>query len=634
MSEPDPWSDTGRFLAEMRRRHVVRFSIAYAAAAFVVLQLAEIVFPAFGVGERELRFLVVAVALGFIPAVVLAWIYDVTKDGIRRTTGPTEKPAPKVITLVAFALTTIGVSAGVGWYIVSQDALSPGDVVATQGVPATAQSIRSLAVLPLDDFSAEGGQEYIAAGMHDEIIAKLSMLDGVRVVSRTTSMRYSNTMLSSPEIGRELGVDALIEGSVNRSGDQVRITLQIIHAESDTHLGTLQFDRGVDDLLALQTDVAQAVAAEIGGTYEEADISTVASVSPAAQDAYLRGKFEYDRNTSEGYQQALELFQQAVDSVPDYADAMAGLAGARFLLALEDPQSRRAELEQARTEAEAALAMDSTSLVVRDLYDVIRRGLFQLRRSEARASGTTLARGNGGPGVRSGLPNVVAIDQAVIDTTWVAAMTTFAQRIEEGVRPSVIEGSGVTGQTTEGRLFMAQGRYAEAAQLLQEVVTNEPETPIAWDQLLRSYAALGEPMRAADVVESWSASGAEGAPSPDLAAELRRAVDLEGMRGYWTWRRDLLTDDPAAPAEVSQTELAAAEAALGNRDRAYELLEVALQNSETRLLAVPNDPTWDPLRGDPRFRAIERRIQRARFDTSLRILAGRSAAPAIPAPSN
>ena len=617
MPESDPRSDTGRFLAELRRRHVVRFSIAYAAAAFVVLQLAEIVFPAFGVGERELRFLVVAAVLGFIPSVVLAWIYDVTKDGIRRTESTTGRPPPRVTTLAAFALTTIGVSGGAGWYVVSHDLLAPVEISVAEAAPSLPGAIRSLAVLPMNDFSAEGGQEYLAAGMHDEIIAKLSMLEGIRVVSRTTSMRYANTMLSSPEIGHELGVDALIEGSVNRVGDQVRITLQIIHAASDTNIGTLQFDRGTDDLLALQSDVARAVAEEIGGGYGQDGFRTVAGIPPGAQDAYLRGKHEYDQGTSDGYQRALAFFQQAVDSAPQYAEAMAGLAGARFMLALEDPEARRAEIEQARGEAEAALALDSTSLEVRDLYDVMGRALFRMRRAESRAAGP--GRGNGAAlALRE--PDAVALDAAVLDTTWVAAMTTFAQRIEEGARASMIEGSAETARTTEARLLMAQGRYAEAIPILQPIVAGGSDIVEAWDQLLRSYVAVEEPMRAAEVVRRWSESGEAGALSVEQATRLRNAVERQGQRGYWSWRRDYLNNEVEQGREISRTELAAANAVMGDRDRAYDLLTAALEDREVRLLAVPNDPVWDPLRRDPRFREIERQIRVMRFDTSLRIL--------------
>jgi tetratricopeptide (TPR) repeat protein len=246
-------------------------------------------------------------------------------------------------------------------------------------------------------------------------------------------MRYANTMLSSPDIGRELGVDALIEGSVNRSGNQVRITLQIIHAATDTHIGTLQFDRSTDDLLALQADVAQAVAAEIGGAYRAPSSTVVADVSPAAQDAYLRGKYEYDRNTPDGYRQALALFQQAVDSAPNYAEAWAGLAGARFLVALAAPEARREDLELARSEAEAALALDSTSLEVRDLYDVIRRSLLRMRRPDARIPG--------------GDEEAIRVDVATFDTMWVASFS-FAHLATSVARVFCPRPAGTAGWVT------------------------------------------------------------------------------------------------------------------------------------------------------------------------------------------
>jgi TolB-like protein len=629
MIDQNPQSGTGRFFAEMRRRHVVRFIIAYAATAFVVLQLAEIVFPAFALGERGLRLLVVAVTLGFIPAVVLAWIYDITREGIRRTEEAAGRPPPRTVTLVAFGLTTVAVTGAVGWYMVTHDVFSPADPTpAVAAAPAPNQPIRSLAVLPLEDYSAEGGQAYLAAGMHDEIIAKLSMLDGVRVVSRTTSMRYANTMLTSPEIGRELGVDVLIEGSVNRAGDQVRINLQIIHAESDTHLQTLQFDRGADDLLALQADVAEAVADRIGGVYG-AELVQVTSVPPAAQDAYMRGLYEYGRRTPEGYRNAFDLFQQAFDGAPGYAEALAGLAGTRFILALEDSVDRRAALEQAWAEAEEALALDSTSGAVQDLTGTIRRGISWMRRGDAGLGDLGARR----PGFGLPAPRVadsISVDVAVFDTTWVAAMTTLAQQIEEAVRESVGDGSGTGGRTTEARLLMARGAYTDAVQILEPVVAEAPDSDQAWDQLMRSYVALRQPRRAAEVVRRWSESGAEGAPSAERATQLQSAVELEGMRGYWIWRRDLLESERAAGRDVSLTELAAAYAVLGERDRAYELLEDALEIDEIRLLALPSDPVWDPLRRDPRFRDIEQRVRRARLDMSLGILAATPDTPPTP----
>ena len=152
MTNDAPRTDFGRFLAEIKRRHVGRFSLGYAATAFVALQLAEIVFPAFGLDEGAIRLLVVVAALGFLPAIVLAWLYDVTAHGIRRTQeSPSGGPEPRRMSVLAFAFVAAAIVAGVTWYVVGQDVIP--SIAATRASFDPTEPIRSLAVLPLDDFS-------------------------------------------------------------------------------------------------------------------------------------------------------------------------------------------------------------------------------------------------------------------------------------------------------------------------------------------------------------------------------------------------------------------------------------------------------------------------------------------------
>ncbi len=463
----------GQFWAEIQRRRVVRFSLGYAATAFVALQLAEIVFPAFGIAESALRLLVVFVALGFLPAVVMAWLFDVTAHGIRRTEEtPASGPMPRRLSVVAFALMTVGVTGGVTWYVLDQDLIQ----TLANGRQAfdPTEPIRSLAVLPLDDFSAERDQEYFAAGMYEELIARLSMLEGVRVVSRTTVMRYAGTTLSIPEIGRELGVDVLLEGSVNRAGDRVRITLQVIHAASDSHITTLQFDRDAGDVLSLQTEVAHALAREIGHE-EEVVTMTAAEITPAPQEAYFRGRHEVERGTTDGYRSALEFFQTALDADPAFGPAMAGLAGTRFLLSMEDPAAGTAQLEQARTEAVSALALDTTSLEVLEVLNLIERNMPDaLPESGGSGLGGERPLRMLAPPVE---PTSVAQGIVAFDTTWVTAVTSLGQRMEEQARRKATanpDDPSPGRQAFDARQLMASGRYAEAARVLEPLVEASP----------------------------------------------------------------------------------------------------------------------------------------------------------------
>lgn len=626
MEPSDQPSRLSHFLSEMRRRHVVRFALGYAAAAFVVLQLAEIVFPAFGISDGGLRVLVVLTALGFLPALVLAWVYDLTTEGITRTEEGAHTAPPSRLALAALLGVTVLITGGLALYLADQGVLSPTEgagVDAPAGVRAAAydpdEPIRSLAVLPLDDFSPSGDQAYFTSGMHEELIAKLSVLEGVRVVSRTTVMQYadSGTRPSSPQIGRDLGVDVLVEGSVSRSDERVRVTLQIIHAPSDSHIETLQWDReNVEDVLAFQTEIAHAVVHEIGGEHEEASFEDVrvAGIEPQAQEAYLRARHEYDRGTLDGYRMALEYFQQALDEDPDFAAAKAGAAGARFLLGLEAPEPAGEELRQARADAMAALDMDSSSVEAKEVLAYIERGIPEV-------SGTLMVPDAPLPGSGAhvipmpGTFDSVRIDIAGYDTTWVAAVTGLGERIEERVRRLELRSFEAEGRAraVEARQLMSRGRYAEGARLLEEAVTEDPGNGPAWDMLARARASSGDPDGAVDAVSQWQASGASGAPDEASAAGLRDAVRAEGVDGYWSWELERLSRSSVAGEVAPRAELATAHAALGQRDEALRYLSEALAQGELGVLAIHSDPVWDDLRSDPRFQQLARQVRTLRF---------------------
>ena len=641
MPDTNKTSGFGQFLAEMRRRHVVRFALGYAAAAFVILQLAEILFPAFGIGEGGLRVLVIITTLGFPPALVLAWVYDLTRDGIHRTDGGIGGPLFHRLALGTLLVITVVSTGGLGWYLAQQDIFDTtqlsngvlsGPTSATEDDAITLatydpnEPIRSLAVLPLDDYSEGGDQAYFTASMHEELIAKLSRLNDIRVVSRTSVMRYAGTILSMPEIGQALNADVVIEGSVTRTTDRTRVTLQIIHARSDSHIETLQWDSaGVTDILAFQTEIAHEVVEEIAAQHDESIfLQAVASVDPEAQDAYFRGRYEYERGTPQGYRTAIGMFEDALDADPDFVPALVGMAGARFLIGLEEEDVSEEDLAQAHDEALAAVELDAESVEAREVLALIERSMPDLMGSDQMIPAPDGVKQVHIVRMPNGMDSV-EVDITAFDTAWVAAVTGLGERIEERVRrwSGDMErgGSGAWDPSRaafQARRYLGSGRYEEASEVLTRIVQDSPEFGPGWEMLVRTQIVTGDVDAATRTVQAWSDSGASGAPDESEVSELGLAVETNGTRGYWNWTAERLKVLDAGGNRVPRMELANAHAALGNADEAFNYLTEALERGEPGVPGIRSDPAWDDLRSDPRYREIGQQAQSMRFSPGRR----------------
>lgn len=222
--------------------------------------------------------------------------------------------------------------------------------------------IGSLAVLPLENLTGDAAQEYFVDGMTDALITRLAQIRALRVISRTSAMRYLRTEKRLPEIARELNVDAVVEGTVTRSGDHVRVSVQLIHAPSDHHLWAQKYDRKLCDILDLQSEVAHSIAQELQvqvTSQEVARLTLQRTVQPAAYEAYLKGRFYWNRRTGEGLEKALQLFQQAIAADGSYAAAYAGIADCYNMLAYWGLLSPAEAYPAAKAAAREALTLEA-----------------------------------------------------------------------------------------------------------------------------------------------------------------------------------------------------------------------------------------------------------------------------------
>ena len=316
-------------LQELRRRKVFRLAALYIIGAWVVLQVADLAFESWGIASSALRYVWLGTTLGFPIALVFGWRYDITTNGIVRTP-PADDSSQIDLSLrrsdyIILALLVV-VSIGVIYPLTIQIS----DSQSAQQAEITQRDIRpnTVAVLPFDNLSGNPEQAYFVAGMQDALIAGLSRISALKVTSKTSTMRYRDTIESLPRIAAQLGVAKLIEGSIFRVDDRVRITVQLIDARLDERIWSETFENEVRDVMLLQSEVAQAIAEQVEVTIlplEQAQFKNAGSVNPAAYEAYLKGQFHIERFTPQDMMLAAQYYRQAVELDPDSALAHVGL---------------------------------------------------------------------------------------------------------------------------------------------------------------------------------------------------------------------------------------------------------------------------------------------------------------------
>ena len=331
--------------AELKRRNVIRVALAYAAMAWLLIQVAETIFPVFGFGDAPVRAVVIVAAMGFFPSMALAWVFELTPAGLRRNRRVQENAESSIRRGSKWLDRTIlmVLTLGLGYFAVDRFLFSPPRETAVSApfsAPTQqyrsegreeplvdADSQRSIAVLAFADMSQNGDQEYLSDGIAEELLNLLARIPELRVISRSSAFSYKGKQVKLEQIARELNVAHVLEGSVRQSGNRVRITAQLIDARSDTHLWSQTYDRTLEDIFAIQDEIAAAVVEQLkvtllGGTPSVAD----ANADPEAYALVLQARQLALRGTAEGYEQSIDLYRQALAVQPGYAVAWVGLA--------------------------------------------------------------------------------------------------------------------------------------------------------------------------------------------------------------------------------------------------------------------------------------------------------------------
>src|SRR5712664_3699568 len=274
------------FFAELKRRNVYKVAVAYAIVGWLLVQVATQVFPFFEVPNWAVRLVVLLIIVGFPIALVIAWALELTPEGLKRTEVADAAPGPRSRNRAWIYVVLIAAALSAGLFFLGRFTVST-----KQSVSAEVSS-KSIAVLPFDNLSRDPDNAYFASGIQDEIITRLAKIADLKVISRTSTQQYQSKPGNLSQIAKQLGVAHVLEGSVQKVGDQVRVNVQLIRADSDSHLWAETYDRKLTDIFGVESDVAKSIAqalqAKLSGHEEEA-FGAKPTSNPEAYDAYLRG---------------------------------------------------------------------------------------------------------------------------------------------------------------------------------------------------------------------------------------------------------------------------------------------------------------------------------------------------------
>jgi TolB-like protein len=460
---------------------------------------------------------------------------------------------------------------------------------------ARSLGITSLAVLPLENLTGDPSQEYFSDGMTDALITQLAQLRGLRVISRTSTVHYKGSRKTLPEISRELNVDAIVEGAVSRGGDRMKITAQLIHTQSDTHLWAASFTGSARDALQLQGRVAEDIAYQVRERLTLAERTTVTKSStadPEAYDEYLKGVFFLNKQTPEDIRTAVRHFRMAIDRDGNFAAAYSRLASCYFFLSSSGEVTSEEAYAPAKEVAEKALALDenldqahATLAVIEGAHD------WKWTKQEAEFKRAIQLNSN------SAFAHLRYSQLLLI-------LGRLDESAEEEHAATILDPLSI--DTLSGTVVNSYYRrqYVEGLAEARAALKLYPQVPLLHVFLSDIYVAQGNDKQAAE--EILSSEESEGAP-PERMAALKRAKEAAGLRGLRQQRIEL-NKKLAGQQSFNAYDIAIDYAAIGEPEQALFWLEKAFRARDPKITLIGVEPIFDYLHSNARFVALLRQM--------------------------
>lgn len=578
-----------KFFSELKRRNVYKIAVAYAVVAWLLIQVATQVFPFFEIPNWAVRLVVLLIAIGFPIALVLAWAFELTPEGIKReedvdlATRTQSGSRAWIYVVVLCAAISIGLFF-LGRYT-APSATSRGSLPA-----------KSIAVLPFENLSRDPDNAYFTEGVQEEILTRLAKVAGLRVIARTSTQRYKSAPENLSQIAKELGVAHILEGSVQKASEEVRVSVQLINTSTQAHLWAETYDRKLTDIFAVESEIAKTIADTLQvklSDPEQHAITARPTENTEAYQLYLRGRYFWNKRTGADLKKGVDYFNQAIGKDPNYALAYAGLADAYVLLSGFGAASPKDSLPQAKAAAQKALELDNT---LGEAHASLGQALFayDFNFAEANREFRRAIELN---------PNYATAHQW-FGQSGLAPLGQFDDAIAEMKRALELDPLSVIINSDLGSVLCTAQHYDAAIEQLRKTLEMDPRFYYAHWNLGVALEVKGLVDQA--VVEYEKAIALDDDPlSAGLLAHLYAKI---GQKDKALQIQERLRE-VSKQRYVSPYIFAMIHLGLGEKDQALDFLEKTYQDRDGYNIAyIKVDPFFDPLRGDPRFEAFVQKI--------------------------
>jgi TolB-like protein/Flp pilus assembly protein TadD len=573
-------SEKPSFLGELKRRNVYKVAVAYAIVGWLLVQIATQVFPFLEIPNWVVRLVIVVVAIGFPIALIIAWAFELTPEGIKRTED-VDRPIGQASKNRAWIyVAVIGAALSIGLFFIGR--YTAGTVTPRHSEAATAISHKSIAVLPLLNESGDPKDEYFSDGLSEELIAALAQISGLKVIGRSSSFRFKDRKEEPRTIGEKLGVNTLLEGTVRKQGDRVRIVAELVNAADGIQLWTRTFDRELKDIFAVQEEIARAVAESLKVTLlgsQDRPAERGAPTNVEAHNPYLQGHFHFQRRNLEDYRKAVGFFDQAIRLDPDYALAYTERSEAWSFIGDLTGQHEPA-WSNARSDGEKAVAIAPDLAEARAALGWVRffidwkfaEGITELKRAKELSPANPTA------------------------NDLLARAISYLGRLDEAERQArhavELDPLSVIAQGNLARVLFYAGKLDEADAAARKAAELQPASASShrWQTLIAAQRGDGETaLREAQL-------------EPDEGYRRFELALAQYVRGDRAVADAALADLIANGRDQLAYQIAEVYAVRGEKDKAFEWLQISFDNHDTGTLTLLVDPLLRGLRDDPRYK--------------------------------